>query len=165
MRRWKRWVARRLAAGRQTSGRLRAEVGSASLEFITTGLILLVPLVYLVLSVAAVQAGAFAVEGAARQAVRVYVQSASETEAVASAERAIRFALVDAGLGDVTPTVEVQCLPDPSACLTRKGTVTIAVALTVPLPFVPQVLTVAAPLGVPLQATATQQVSRFWGAG
>ena len=160
MRRWKRWAARRVAAVR-----LGTETGSASLEFITTGLILLVPLVYLVLTVAAVQAGAFAVEGAARQAVRVYVQSASEAEAAASAERAIRFALADAGLGDVTPTVVVHCVPDPNTCLTRKGTVTIAVALTVPLPFVPQVLSVAAPLGVPLQATATQQVSRFWGAG
>ncbi|HSP76545.1 MAG TPA: hypothetical protein VLO31_10065, partial [Cryobacterium sp.] len=59
-RRWRAWAD-------------RAERGSASLEFITAGLILLVPLVYLVLAMAALQGGALAVEGAARQAARVYV--------------------------------------------------------------------------------------------
>ena len=49
--------------------------GSASLEFITVGLLLLVPLVYLVLTIAAVQGAALGVEGAARQASRVFVQS------------------------------------------------------------------------------------------
>ncbi|MEO7148249.1 MAG: hypothetical protein ABIW81_00800 [Terrimesophilobacter sp.] len=160
MRRWRLWIARRLAAARDA-----AESGSATLELITTGLILMVPLVYLVLTLATIQAGAFAVEGAARQAARVYVQSANEQEAVGGAERAIRFALADAGLSEIEPTVDVRCAPNPNACLTRKGTVTIAVALTVPLPFVPPVLTVAVPLGVPLQAAATEQVSRFWGAG
>lgn len=149
---WRRWIGRRLAG----------ETGSASLEFITTGLILLLPLVYLVLSVAAIQGGALAVEGAARQAVRVYVQSGTEAEAAARAERAIRFALADAGLEMLEPTVNVTCSPHPAACLTRRGLVTVSVAVTVPLPLVPQVLTIAAPLGVPLQASATEQVSRFW---
>ena len=155
MRQWRRSINRQLGA----------EDGSASLEFITTGLILLLPLVYLVLAMAAIQGGAFAVEGAARQAVRVYVQSGSTSEAAARAERAIRFALADAGLDALKPRVSVSCSPHPDACLTRLGTVTVSVAVTVPLPLVPQVLTIAAPLGVPLQASATEQVSRFWGAG
>ena len=154
MRRWRSWIGRRLAR----------EDGSASLEFVTTGLILLLPLVYLVLSVAAIQGGALAVEGAARQAVRVYVQSGTEAEAAARAERAIRFALADAGLEALEPAVSVHCSPHPATCLTRRGLVTVSVAVTVPLPLVPQVLTIAAPLGVPLQATATEQVSRFWSA-
>lgn len=151
---WRRWIGRWLAA----------DAGSASLEFVTTGLILLLPLVYLVLSMAAIQGGALAVEGAARQAVRVYVQSGTEAEAAARAERAIRFALADAGLETLEPAVSVRCSPHPGVCLTRRGTVTVSVAVTVPLPLVPQVLTIAAPLGVPLQASATEQVSRFWGA-
>ena len=52
-----------------------SEAGSASLEFLTVGVILLVPLVYLVLAMSAIQAGALAVEGAARQAARVAVQA------------------------------------------------------------------------------------------
>ncbi len=142
-----------------------SEAGSASLEFITVGLILLVPLVYLVLTLAAIQGAAFAVEGAARQAVRVFVQAGSDSEAAARAERAIRFALADAGLESVEPRVAVSCSPMPSACLTRLGTVTISVSVTVPLPLTPPVLDVAVPVGVPLNAVATEQVSRFWGAG
>lgn len=151
MRRWRRWT-----------DRLAGDVGTASLEFITVGLILLLPVVYLVLTMSSIQGGAFAVEGAARQAVRVYVQSGSPSEAAARAERAIRFALADAGLDALEPHVTMTCSPHPSACLTRLGTVTISVGVTVPMPLIPPVLQLDVPPGVPLQATATEQVSRFW---
>ncbi len=157
---WRRWIERLQG----DAGGLRDETGSASLEFITVGLILLLPVVYLVLTMAAIQGGAFAVEGAARQAVRVYVQSGSTAEASARAERAIRFALADAGLESLEPRVTVTCSPHPDACLTRLGTVTISVAVTVPMPLAPPVLQLDVPLGVPLQAVATEQVSRFWSA-
>lgn len=137
--------------------------GSASLEFITAGLLLLLPLVYLVLTMAQLQAGAFAVEGAARQAARVYVQSATVAEANAAAQRAIEFALADYGLDTDTVTVSVSCSPRPANCLTRRGLVTIQVSTTVPLPLVPPVLDLDVPLSVAVNSTATQQVSRFWG--
>jgi hypothetical protein len=145
--------------------RCAEERGSASLELITIGLVLLVPLVYLVLAMAAIQGAAFAVEGAARQAVRVYVQSPNASEAARRAELAIRFALADAGLDALEPSVTVSCSPKPDACLTRLGTVEISVRVTVPLPLVPRVLDLAVPLGVPREACATERVSRFWGAG
>lgn len=139
------------------------ERGSASLEFVTAGLILLVPMVYLVLVMSAIQAGALAVEGAARQAARVFVQSASTGDAEAAAARAIEFALTDYGIDAETATISVVCTPEPADCLTRRGFVTVGVEITVPLPLTPPALTVDAPLAVPLSATATQQVSRFWG--
>lgn len=173
MPRWRRSVAKHL---KEAPARIRAHIhgsggacaadrGSASLEFITVGLILLVPLVYLVLAMAALQSAAFAVEGAARQAVRVYVQASNEAEAAERAERAIRFALADAGIEGIEPSVTVNCSPKPEACLTRFGTVVVSVSLTVPLPLTPTVLNLDVPMGVPLHATATEQVSRFWGAG
>lgn len=139
------------------------ETGSAALEFVTAGLILLVPMVYLVLVMAAIQAGALAVEGAARQAARVFVQSETGQDGTAAAKRAIDFALTDYGLEPGSATITITCAPVPSHCLTRRGFVTIGVAVKVPLPFAPPALTVDAPLAVPLTATATQQVSRFWG--
>lgn len=164
MPRWKRWIANLQSSTASGRGLLN-ERGSASLEFITIGLILLVPLVYLVLTVSALQSAAFAAEGAARQSVRVYVQAENEGAAAARAERAIRFALSDAGLSEIEPDVVVTCAPDPGQCLTRLGTVTISVSLTVPLPLVPPFLSLDVPLGVPMEAVATEQVSRFWGAG
>lgn len=139
-----------------------ADEGSASLEFITAGMLLLVPIVYLVLVMSSLQAGAFAVEGAARQAARVYVQSATVAEANAAAGRAVQFALADYGLESSAVSVSVSCQPSPSRCLQRRGFVTVVVTTTVPLPLVPPVLDLDAPLSVPVSSTATQQVSRFW---
>ena len=139
----------------------RNDEGSASLEFITAGMLLLLPIVYLVLTLSVLQAGAFAVEGAARQAARVYVQSATTAEASAAAGRAVEFALADYGLDTSSVDVEVSCTAQP--CLTRREFVTVEVTTTVTLPLVPPVLNLDVAMAIPISSTATQQVSRFWG--
>jgi len=140
------------------------DVGTASLEFVTAGMILLLPMVYLVLTMSALQAGSLAVEGAARQAVRVYVQAPNSRDAEAEAERAIRFALADYGLDPSKASVAISCSPRPADCLRRRATVTITVGVVVGLPLVPSALSIGGSLTVPLRSTATEQVSRFWGA-
>jgi hypothetical protein len=126
---------------------------------------MLVPLIYLVLAVASVQAAALATEGAARQGARVYVQAASEAEATARAGRAIEFALADYGLPVSDAEVRVSCTPNRSACLTRRGAVTVTVLVRAVLPLVPNVLDLRSAASVPIEASATQRVSRFWGSG
>lgn len=144
---------------------LRADDGSASLEFITTGVLLLVPLVYLVLAVSSIQGASLAVEGAARQAARVYVQSPSADVAKERAGRAVEFALADYGLASTSAKVDVSCTPQPEICLTRNGAVTVTVRISAPLPLVPDVLDLSSHASVPMQSSATQKVSRFWSAG
>src|ERR1700712_5821322 len=87
--------------------------GSAALEFITAGFLLLIPLVYLVLAMAAIQGGALSVEGASRQAARVFVQAGDVGTAQDRAQTAVQFALDDFGLGKVPTTVTVSCRPHP----------------------------------------------------
>lgn len=152
MRRSKRWAD------------LRNEHGSASLEFITVGMLLLVPIVYLVLALSALESASFGVEGAARQATRVFVQSGSAGEAESAAYAAIAVTLADYGLDADDANVQVGCRPDPAHCLTRRGFVTVSVSTTVPLPLIPPVLQLRLPAGIPVQSVATEQVSRFWGA-
>lgn len=142
-----------------------ADEGSASLEFLTVGVLMLVPLVYLVLAVSSVQQTALAVEGAARQAARVYAQQDSLGRAQAAAERAIEAVFVDSGLELDDAVVEVICDPVPTDCLTRRGFVTVAVSTVAPLPLMPPVLVLDAPAGVVVEASATVQVSRFQGSG
>jgi len=127
-------------------------------------MILLLPMVYLVLTMSSLQAASFAVEGAARQAVRVYVQAADVPDAEAETERAIRFALADYGLDSSAARVSIDCSPRPADCLRRRASVTITVEVSVALPLVPPGLSVGAPLTLPLRSTASEQVSRFWGA-
>lgn len=139
--------------------------GSASLEFITVGVILLVPLVYLVIAVSSIQAAALAVEGAARQAARVYVQSATDAVATEAADHAIEVALSDYGVDASSAEVSITCVPEPRTCLNRMGTVTVTVRIHAPLPLVPDFFDFQSAASVPLQASAADVVSRFWSTG
>lgn len=142
-----------------------SDAGSAALEFITAGLLLLVPLVYLVIAVAVIQGGALAVEGASRQAARVFVQAPTPGVAQARAQTAVDFALADFGVSTGGASVRVRCSPQPAACLTRRGFVTVSVTARVALPLSPPALGVKTPLTIALTATSTEKVSRFWGGG
>jgi hypothetical protein len=143
-------------------GSLRDEAGSASLEFITAGLLLLVPIVYLVIAVAGIQGGSLAAEGAARAAARVFVQAQNETQARQRAMRAVVFALSDLGIAPDQAQVDIGCGPHPDTCLTRRGTVTVTVRVAVALPLVPDVLDVRTAASIPVTASATSRVSRLW---
>jgi hypothetical protein len=142
--------------------RLLADDGSASLEFITAGVLLLVPLVYLVVALSVLQGAAFAAEGAARQAARVFVQAHSPAAAQAAAERAVTVAFADFGIESGVEPPRYECTPNPDACLTRSGTVTVTVRASVALPLMPPFLVAGGRGGIPFEASATQTVSRFW---
>lgn len=144
---------------RLVRGALITERGSASLEFLTVGLILLVPLVYLVLALSAVQAGALGVEGAARQAARVAVMAADDASAAAAVERVVTVALADYGIDADAASVVVGC--DRSDCSEAGARVSVSVSARVTLPLVPDVLALSAIGSVPIESSATQTVSRF----
>jgi len=143
--------------------RLAREDGSASIEFITVGVLMLVPTVYLVLALSSIQSASFAVEGAARQASRVFVQAGTVAEARAAASRAIAVTLADYGLDARDAQVAIMCAPDPANCLARRGFVTVTIATLAPLPLFPAVLGTDLPPGVWIDSVATEQVSRFAG--
>jgi hypothetical protein len=150
------WTGRKL--------RLSADdTGSAALEFITAGMILLVPLVYLVVALSAMQGGAFAVEGAARQAARVYVQAPDEAAAYSGALRAVRVGLEDYSIPGDTAAMTIDC--GAGGCLARRSTVSVTVRIRVPLPLVPDLLSLRKAASIPMEAVATQTVSRFRRAG
>ncbi|MES2171562.1 MAG: hypothetical protein V4479_12715 [Actinomycetota bacterium] len=137
------------------------DTGSASLEFVTAGVLMLVPLVYLVFTLSVIQSGAFAVEGAARAGARVFVQAATQHDGVEGATDAVDFALDDYGFAAGAASISITCLPDPANCLTRHGRVMVTVRSTVPLPLVPPFPGLKVPAGIPMVAASTEEVSRF----
>jgi hypothetical protein len=141
--------------------RLGRDDGTASLEFLSVGVLLLVPLVYLVLAVAAIQAGALGVEGAARQAARVAVLAADRVASDAAVERSVRVTLDDYGIDEEAASVAVSC--DRADCTEPGAHVSVSVIARVALPLVPDVLALSAVSSVPIEASATQTVSRFAG--
>lgn len=114
----------------------RDEAGNAVVEFIWLGLILLVPLVYILIGVFDVQRGAFGVNSAARAAGRAFTLADDVKQAESRAREAARVALDDQGMrGPFSLTID--CSPRP--CLSPGSVTTVRVTTQVVLPLAPDV--------------------------
>ena len=136
----------------------RDERGSAVVEFVTLGVLLLIPLVYLVMALGRVQAGAFAVSQAARESGRAFVTTDAGEDATARAVAAARISFADHRFED-EGVVTVSC--DGSPCLRAGGRVVTTATVRVPLPLLPAFVDGALPLSVPVSATHVSTVDRF----
>ncbi len=115
----------------------RTENGSAIVEVVWLGLLLLVPLLWIVVSVFEVQSGAFAVSSAARSAGRAYALAPTDAAGLSAARAAARQSLDDQGLEGQGFTVEVTCTPYPASCHSGTSVITVRVASRVALPLLP----------------------------
>jgi hypothetical protein len=141
------------------------EQGSAAVEVLVLGVLLLVPLVYLVLTVAALQGAAFAAEGTARQVARSIALAASDAEGRSAAGAAASVALADWHVSPGAADIDVRCAPDPADCVTPRGTIDVRVRVAAALPLLPPALALHAPGTVPVDARSVQRVSMFAGPG
>lgn len=122
--------------------RLRNDDGSALIEFVGASVILLVPLVYLLLSVFQVQRGSFAASQAAREAGRAFATAPSTATGIARADDAARLAFEDQGI-TVPPVVRfvefgASCAgstPTVTPSLAPGARFTVCVGKQVPLPY------------------------------
>lgn len=124
----------------------------------------MVPVIYLVLTVGRVQAAAFAVEGASREAARSVATAADDAAGQQRAATVVDLALSDQGFGrpgDPAPVVAVTCSQQP--CTTPETLVRVTVAVDVVLPAVPGFLDGVVPVRVPVSASAVTVVDRFGG--
>jgi hypothetical protein len=134
--------------------------GSAIVEFLTVGVLLLVPTLYLVLLLGRLQAAAFATEAAARSAARAVTSAETERDAATTAHAVVGYALADQGFDvDVEDALAVRC-PD-RGCLTPGGVVVVTVQVVVPLVGAPGLLAEALPGGVPVSATHIAVVDMY----
>jgi Flp pilus assembly protein TadG len=119
--------------------------GNAILEFVFVAVVVLVPLVYLIAAVAAVQRNQLAVSDAARNAGRAFATSGSPAEAAARVQAAVRLALGDQGLPD---DADVRFVPSGVGCgaaritpqLAPGAVFTVCVSRRADLPAIPSVL-------------------------
>jgi Flp pilus assembly protein TadG len=129
---------------------VRRDDGNASLEFVAVAVVLMVPLVYVLLTVFAVQRAAFAVSAAAREAGRAYVTADAPDAAPGRAQTA-----ADLALADQLPGHPHADLATDGDGLTPGTTVTVTVTYRVRLPF-------AGGLGtIPVTARHVATVDRY----
>lgn len=139
--------------------RPRGEGGSAVVEFVFLAVLVMVPLFYLVMTLARVQAGAYAASVAAREAARAYVTSPGGAQALARADAAARVSFEDQGFRSGEGAIGIGC--DGTPCLRAGGHVKVTARVAVSLPFVPDFARGEVPLEVTLKATHLEVVDRF----
>jgi len=136
----------------------RGEQGNALIEFTYLSVVLMVPLVYVLLSVFEVQRASFGVTEAARQAGRAYATADDAASAQARATAAARLAMRDQGL-DCD-----RCLTSVGGGLQPEARVTATVEFFVQLPLVGTLLD-GERGGIRVDATHVEHVDRYREAG
>ena len=121
---------------------------------------MLIPLVYLVMMLARVQAGSYAVSQAAREAGRAFVTRRLASPPPSVREMAARIAFMDHSFEDSGRLV-IAC--DGTPCLRPDGQVETTATVAVPLPLVPSFVRDVVPLSVPVSASHLSTVDRFRG--
>lgn len=157
----------RIATPRQVRD-VRDDTGGALVEFIAISLLVLVPVVYLVVTLARVQSGLFAAEATAQEAARAVVVEGvraledgnSHAQALdtgaARAESVAAVTMADFGFELDDATVTFGCSESP--CLSLGGNVTAAVDVRVALPGVPGFVGSRVPLEVHVSGSARAPV-------
>jgi Flp pilus assembly protein TadG len=158
-------VSRRRCGSGARGGRARLRLrrddrGSAVVEFVFLAVLMIVPVFYLVMVLARLQAGAYAVSAAAREAGRAYVTAPAATQAAARARAAADLSFGDQGFAG-EGRIDIAC--DGAPCLRPDGRVEVTARVTVPLPFVPAFFFALVPTSVPVAATHVATLDRFGG--
>lgn len=163
MLRWSRSIADRLRS--RLTRMLEEERGSASLEFLIVGLLMLVPLIYVVVALGQIQHQALGAEAAARHLARAISLSSDAASAGSSASEVLSAVMAEYDLDASATSLSISCVPASASCPTAGATVRVSVATRVSLPLAPPVLGLDQIASVPVEASAVQRMSRFWSGG
>lgn len=149
MPRWSRFRDLGVRLRRATEG----EEGAAALEFLALGVVLLVPLAYLVLALGQIQAQTLGVEAGARFAARALAAGQQDAPAI------LDSVATQYGIDDYE--ADVRCVPASGRCPEPGATLQVTVRAHVPLPLIPPVLGLDQIAAVPVEAVAVHKVSRY----
>jgi Flp pilus assembly protein TadG len=136
--------------------------GSGALEFIVGGVILLVPIIYLIVVLGEIQAQSLGVEQAARHVARGVAAAEGADDADARADRVLAGIVAEYEIDPSAVSVDLACVGTHSTCPEPGATIRVTVSSEVALPLVPPVLGLDELARVGVEASAVQKVSRYW---
>jgi hypothetical protein len=157
---WQGLVARLRARLPRIAG-ADAQGGSAVVEFVFLAVLMMVPLFYFVMVLARLQAGAYGVSAAAREAGRAFVTAPEPGQAQSRALSAAGLAFADQGFEKRDARTEFRC--DGTPCLRPDGRIRITATVWVPMPLVPAFFSGRVPMRIPVTATHVVTADRFGG--
>lgn len=113
--------------------RLRSERGNTVVEFVVLSVVLLIPCLYLVLTLGRVQAAVFAADVIARDVARIHATEPDAARADARSEALVALVLADHGLqADPAEVATLSCTATP--CASPGGDVRAQVRIPVGIP-------------------------------
>lgn len=136
--------------------------GSAALEFIFAGVVLLVPIVYLIIAMGQIQSHALGVETAARQLARVIATAENLEQADDRAWLVTGTIAREYGIDPDTMAVSISCEPSGDPCPQAGATIRVVVSARAKLPLVPPVFGMDEAARVLVESSSIQKVSRSW---
>lgn len=142
-----------------------AERGSAALEFILVGLLMLVPLVYLIVALGSIQGQSLGAEAGARHIARAIATAEGADDAARKAELVLASVVEEYGLDAGAVALTTTCRPAGVPCPSPGATVVVTLHTAVALPLVPLIPGLDDIASIPVEASALQKVSRVWGLG
>jgi hypothetical protein len=129
------------------------------IEFVVLGLLLAIPLLYLVIALGRIQAATFAADSSAREAARSFVTADSDQDGRRRAAASVRLALGDQGFAASDGDLALDC--ENPVCLSAGDRVTARVQVTVDLPGVPAGIARVLSATVTIRATQVNVVDQF----
>jgi Flp pilus assembly protein TadG len=136
-----------------------AQSGNAIVEFVYLALLLMVPLVYVLITVFRVQAASYAVSSAAREAGRVYATSSTIDDADGRAFAAAQMVMADSHLSLDSEQLRIICSTHP--CLKPGSQVNVVMTYNVALPLVPRFFSERAPASIRVTSRHLEVVDRY----
>jgi Flp pilus assembly protein TadG len=136
-----------------------AQSGNAIVEFVYLALLLMVPLVYVLITVFRVQAASYAVSSAAREAGRVYATSSTVDDADGRAFAAAQMVMADSHLSLDSEQLRITCSTHP--CLKPGSHVNVVMTYNVALPLVPRFFSERAPASIRVTSRHLEVVDRY----
>jgi hypothetical protein len=137
--------------------RQSSDAGSAILEFLVIGVLVLMPLLYLLLTILRVESAVMATTQAVREAGRAFVTSDSASQGRTDAAIAAQLAMADQGFDLPQSALRITCR---TICLVPGSTVHVQLAWRVDLPWLPPFLA-EQELGYPITVESDLRVDSY----
>lgn len=116
----------------------RNDHGSATVEFIALSVILLIPAIYLLVTISQLQAAGYAVVAASDQAAKTIAYTDNDSHAQSRAMQTVHLTAENYQLDPSTTNTTIHCTNAP--CTTPGTQITVNVSIDVPLPLIPTFL-------------------------
>ncbi len=131
--------------------------GSAILEFLIIGVLVLVPLLYVLITVLRVESAVMASTQAVREAGRAFMMADSASEGRRNAQTAARLALSDQGFELPATSLSITCA---DICLSPSSSTRVRLEWRVDLPWIPSTLG-GQDLGYPITVDSELRVDSY----